>query len=86
MSFIVPPDAGLGHSRSPGVRFRRRLPPEVTEQLHRAAQLCDELEAAGVELHFDAPGDGDRVRAVLTDADGNEIREVPLRDVVALDV
>ena len=48
-----------------------------------AAQLCDDLEEAGVELRFDAPG-GVRVRAVLLDTDGDEIREVALTDVVEL--
>ena len=100
MAFIIPPIDGLPSSggaaaapRSsacPGkgaLRFRRRqLPPDVVEQLHRAADLCDELADAGVELRFDAPGDGARVRAVLVDSEGDEIREVALTDVVELEL
>lgn len=87
MTSNVPPvDASAAGPRA-APRFRRGvLPPEVVEQLHRAAELCDELAEAGVELRFDAPGDGARVRAVLVDGDGDEIREVALSDVVALDV
>ena len=86
MAFIIPPVDGDGTAPIiDGTRFRRRrLPPDVVEQLHVAAQLCDELERAGVELRFDAPGDGGRVRAVLVDDDGDEIREIALTDVVAL--
>ncbi|HZO36848.1 MAG TPA: hypothetical protein VFB41_08230 [Solirubrobacteraceae bacterium] len=88
MAFIIPPvDGAAAAPRSSALRFRRReLPPEVVEQLHRAADLCDELAEAGVELRFDAPGEGSRVRAVLVDGDGDEIREVALTDVVELEL
>ena len=85
MAFNIPPVDGAGSAApTEASRFRRRLPPEVVEQLHVAAQLCDELEQAGVELRFDAPDAGARVRAVLVDGDGEEIREVALTDVVEL--
>jgi len=64
----------------------RRLPSEVVEQLHVAAQLCEDLEEAGVELRFDTPPDGSRVRAVLVDNDGNYVRDVPLSEVVELEL
>jgi hypothetical protein len=88
MTFIVPPvdGAAVGHGARP-LRFRRRrLPSELVEQLHRAAELCEDLAEAGVQLRFDAAGDGARVRAVLVDSDGDEIREVALTDVVALEL
>src|SRR4051812_8382589 len=65
MTFIVPPVDGSApaHGARP-LRFRRRrLPPEVVEQLYRAAELCEDLAESGVQLRFDAPGDGTRVRA-----------------------
>ena len=96
MTFIVPPVDGpsarprqgaiehaSGH-RDPARFRRRRLPPALVDELHRAAELCDDLAEAGVQLRFAAPGDGSRVRAVLVDADGDEIREVALTDVVEL--
>jgi len=88
MAFIIPPiDGAASVQGSAALRFRRgTLPPEVVEQLHRAADLYDELAEAGVELRFDAPGEGARVRAVLVDGDGDEIREVALTDVVELEL
>jgi hypothetical protein len=89
MSFIVPPEDGFAPVPDLGsfrFRRRRRLPAEVVDQLHVAAQLVDELLEAGVELRFDAPGEGARMRAILVDTEGNEIREVALRDVVELDL
>jgi hypothetical protein len=88
MSFIVPPNDGFATAHDLGA-FRRHpgsLPAEVVEQLHAAAQLQEELVEAGVELRFDAPGHGARVRAVLTDAEGNELREVSLSEVVELEL
>jgi hypothetical protein len=89
MSFIVPPNDGFATVHDLGAfrrRRPRRLPAEVVEQLHVAAQLQEELQEAGVELRFEAPGAGARVRAVLTDADGNELREVSLSEVVELEL
>ncbi len=86
MSFIVPPVGDLA-SVVEMARFRRgrRLPAEVVEQIHAAAQLADELEAAGVQLRFTAPDEhGGRVRAVLVDGDGD--RPVSLTEVVELDL
>ncbi len=65
-------------------RRSRRLPDEVVSQLHAAERLCDDLADTGVEIRFEAPGEGRRVRAVLVDPDGNELRTVRLADVVAL--
>jgi hypothetical protein len=88
MAFIIPPvDGESSVLRARARRFRRRgLPSEVVEQLHAAAALCETLAAEGVELRFDAPGAGARVRAVLVDSEGEEIREVSLSDVVALEL
>ncbi len=89
VSFHVPPDDGFAPVTDLGsfrFRRRRRLPAELVEELHVAQQLCDELLEAGVELRFDAPAPGARVRAVLVDAEGHEIREVALRDVIELDI
>jgi hypothetical protein len=90
MSFTVPPAGEFGDITDMALYRRmrpRRLPAEVVEQLHVAAQLADELAAAGVELRFSEPGDeGGRVRAVLTDQDGKAVREVSLSEVVDLEL
>jgi hypothetical protein len=90
MSFIVPPGGEFGDITDLATYGRmrgRRLPAEVAEQLHVAAQLADELQAAGVELRFREPGEpGQRVRAMLTDDQGNDLCEVSLAQVVALEL
>jgi hypothetical protein len=51
-------------------------PVSVLEDMHKAAQVADELRAQQRELHFETTGDG-RVIVQVRDLDGNVIRTIP---------
>jgi hypothetical protein len=62
------------------------LPEHLWEEMAQAAAAYDELLAGGRRLRFEAPRDGGRVRATLTDLEGRVIRDVELADALELRV
>lgn len=66
-------------------RGTRTVPPEVREEIDRAAALAVELLRAGREIRFEAPSDGGRVRIELVELDGTLVRPLTLHEAMALD-
>ncbi len=51
-------------------------PPSALEDMHKAAEVWQELRAQKRELHFECTGNG-RVIVQVRDLDGNVIRTIP---------
>lgn len=58
----------------------QRIPAEVLEAMDQADALWEQLEAAGLHVHFDLTEDG--VRAMLADDAGGVVRALTLAEVL----
>jgi hypothetical protein len=60
-------------------RERRTPPAEVLDAVAEAARVYEELQAAGLHVHFNRASS---VTAELRDSDGTVVRPLSLRDVI----
>lgn len=82
------PAAGEGFGKVYDLMERRRGVPEVPmavwDEVDRAAAIARSLQEQGRAIRFSEPEPGGRVRAELTDRQGNVVRPMSLGEVITI--
>ena len=60
------------------------VPPSVWDEVDRAGAIAAEMAADGRTISFSEPVDGGRVRAELTDEDGNVLGRISLGEIISI--